>query len=191
MPQARVGLGDPVELRALTAGEITGVLPQRVARFGDVLRVAGRASLAGEAETAGGATAFGLVPGAAPFDIERFDRPRDNMERIGAPHRVRGPVGDDAGDPVSHISRNMGEQRGSFGTELVEEHFQGGVVAARSGPHQPATVMVHDDDQVAVAAFVGDLVDPDPTQPVETIDGRVDVRVHARHDRPDRAPRDA
>ena len=35
-PQSRVGLGDPVELGALTAGEIAGVLPQRVARFGDV-----------------------------------------------------------------------------------------------------------------------------------------------------------
>ena len=83
-PRARVGFGDPVELVALAASEITGVLPQRVARFGDVLRVAGRASLPCEAETASGATTFGLIPGPAAFDIERFDRPGDNVERIGA-----------------------------------------------------------------------------------------------------------
>ena len=149
------------------------------------MRVAGRASLPSEAETAGGATAFRLVPGAAAFDIERFDRPRDNMERIRAADRVRSPLRDDAGDPVRHVSRNMGQQRGSFGAEFVEEHFQGGVVAARSGPHELAAVMVNDDDQVSVAALVGDLVDPDPAQPVQSVNGRVDVGVHARDDRSD------
>ena len=41
-PESRVGLGDPVELVALPAGEVTGVLPQRVAGLGDVFGVAGR-----------------------------------------------------------------------------------------------------------------------------------------------------
>ena len=94
------------------------------------------------------------------------------MERIGAAHRVRGPLGDDPGDPVGHISRNVGEQRRAFGAELVEEHVQRGVVAARAGPHQPAGVVIDDHDQIAVPALVGDLVDPDPAQPVEAIDGR-------------------
>ena len=40
-----------------------------------------------------------------------------------------------------------------------------------------------------MAALVGDLVDPDPPQPVESINGRVDVRVDPGDDRPDRAPR--
>ena len=101
------------------------------------------------ADLAGGATTFGCVPRAASFDVERVDCPGDDMERIGAAQRVRSPAGDDSGDPVGHIGRNMGEERGSFGTELVEEHFQGGVVAARSRPHQPATVVIDDHDQVA------------------------------------------
>jgi hypothetical protein len=83
----------------------------------------------------------------------------------------------------------VSEQRGSFGAELVEEHFQGGVVAARACPHQPAAVVIHDHDQVTVSALAGDLVDPDPVQAVETINGRVDIRVPARHDRTHRPPR--
>ena len=38
-------------------------------------------------------------------------------------------------------------------------------------------------------ALVGDLVDPDPPQPVEAVDRGVDVRVDACHDRSDRPPR--
>ena len=79
-------------------------------------------------------------------------------------------AGNDPGDPVGHVSRNMREQRRPVGAELVEEHVQRGVVAAGPGPHEPAAVMIDDHDQIAVAAFVGDLVDPDPAQPLETID---------------------
>src|SRR5437667_9099782 len=76
-PEPRAGLGDPVELVALPAGEITGVLPQRIAGLGDSLRVAGRAALAGE--TNGRAPTFRVVPRAASFDVERLDRPRDDV----------------------------------------------------------------------------------------------------------------
>ena len=86
------------------------------------------------------------------------------MERIGAPQRVGGPASDDTGDPVGHIGRNIGEQRRAFGAEFVEEHVQRGVVAAGSGPHEPAAVMIDDHDQIAVPALVGDLVDPDPAE---------------------------
>jgi len=53
-PQPLVGLGDPVELVALAAGEVTGVLPQRIASLGNVLGVARRArreSVAGSKAT--------------------------------------------------------------------------------------------------------------------------------------------
>ena len=75
-------------------------------------------------------------------------------------------------------------------TELVEEHSERCLVATGPGPHEPARVVIDHDDQIPVPALVGDLVDPDPTQSIETIDRRVDIRVDARHDRPDRAPRD-
>ena len=55
----------------------------------------------------------------------------------------------------------MGELRRAFRTQRVEEHLEGGVVAARAGPYESAAVMVNDDDQIPMSALVGDLVDPD------------------------------
>jgi hypothetical protein len=82
------------------------------------------------------------------------------MKPIGAAHRVRGALSDDAADPVSHIRRNIRQQRRSIGTDLVEERVQCGVVASGSGPHQPAGVMVDHHDRITVPAVVGDLVAP-------------------------------
>jgi hypothetical protein len=113
------------------------------------------------------------------------------MERVRAAHRVRGAASNDASDPVGHIGRNMGERCRAFGTELVEEHVQRSVVAAGTSPHQVAAVMIDDHDQIAMPALVRDLIDPDPAQPVQPIDRRVHISVHARDDGADRAPRDA
>jgi hypothetical protein len=101
-----------------------------------------------------------------------------------------GPAGHDPGDPVSHVGGHVGQLGGALGAALVEEHPEGGVVAARAGPHQPAGVVIDNHDHVAVPALVGDLVYPDPTQPVEPVDASVDVGVDAGDDRPDAAPRD-
>jgi hypothetical protein len=101
-----------------------------------------------------------------------------------------GALDHDPGDPVSHVGGHVGQVGGALGAELVEEHPEGGVVAAGAGPHQPAGVVIDNDDQVAVPALVGDLVDPDPAQPVEPVDASVDVGVDAGDDRPDGAPRD-
>ena len=46
------------------------------------------------------------------------------------------------------------------------------VITTRSGPHQPAGVMVDHDGQVSLPLAMRDLVDPDPLQPVEQIDLR-------------------
>jgi hypothetical protein len=50
--------------------------------------------------------------------------------------------------------------------------------------------MVDDHDQVVVPPLVGDLVDPDPAQPIEPIHDGVDIGVDPGDDRPDRPPRD-
>jgi hypothetical protein len=113
------------------------------------------------------------------------------MERVGAAHGVRGAAGLDPGDPVRHFGRDVGQLGGAFGAELVEEDVQSGVVAARSRPHQTAGVVIDHDDEVAVAALVGDLVDPDPAEPVEPVNSSVDIGVDAGDDRPDGAPRDS
>src|SRR5207244_1331947 len=140
-PQPLVGLGDPVELVALAASEVAGVLPERIASPGNVFGVAGRTRMTA-ADLAGGATTFGFVPRAASFDVERVDRPGDDVEGIGTAHCLRRAAGDDPGDPVGHVRRNMGELGGAVGTELIKEHVQRGVVASGTSPHQPAAVMV-------------------------------------------------
>ena len=101
-PESRVGFGDPVELLMLAWVEVVGVLPQCVARPGDVSGVAGGPSPPARRRL--DLAAFGLVPGSASFHVESLDRPSDNMERVGATDRIRGPPGHDAGDPVGHIS---------------------------------------------------------------------------------------
>ncbi len=85
----------------------------------------------------------------------------------------------------------MGDLGGSLRAERVEERIQRGFVASWRGPHQCPGVVIDHDRQVAVAALVGDLVDPDPTQPGEAIHPHVDIGRDPRHDRPNRAPRDA
>ena len=116
--------------------------------------------------------------------------PVERALRIRVSHRVGGPLLDDAGDPVSHVSADVGQLGAALLAELVEEHVEGGVVAAGAGPHQRAGVVVDDDDQVAVPALVGDLVDPDPAQPIEAVHDGVDIGVDPGDDRPDGPPCD-
>jgi hypothetical protein len=49
--------------------------------------------------------------------------------------------------------------------------------------------VINNDNQVAVPAFVGDLIDPDPTQTPKAIDGGFDVTVDTGDDRPNGPPR--
>jgi hypothetical protein len=55
------------------------------------------------------------------------------VERVGALHRVRASFGDDLGDPVRLIGRNMGDHRATFGAEQVEELPQRGPISSRPG----------------------------------------------------------
>jgi hypothetical protein len=67
---------------------------------------------------------------------------------------------------AAHVDGNRPDRLAAV-AELVEERLQGGAVAARSDPDDPAAVVVGDDGQVAVAAPVRHLVDADPRQPVQ------------------------
>jgi len=73
--------------------------------------------------------------------------------------------------------------------EFVEEHVEDGLAATGSGPDKTARIVVDNHDQVTVRAFVGDLIDPDPTQTRQTINGGFYIVVDAGDDRPDRPPR--
>ena len=68
--------------------------------------------------------------------------------------------------------------------------MHGGAVAAGTGPHQSAAVVVDHDSQVFVAALVGDLIDPDPPQAGERVDPGRGVGPHPSDDRSDCAPGD-
>ena len=84
----------------------------------------------------------------------------------------------------------MGDLGTALGTQRVEKPPQGGGVAARRGPHQPAAVVVDHHRQIFVVALVGDLIDADPAQTREPVDSLLGVGPHPGHDRPDGAPGD-
>ena len=111
------------------------------------------------------------------------------MERVRATDRIRGTTGHGFGDPVSHISRNMGDFGCSPLSEFVEEHIQRSLGPARAGPHETAGVMVNNHNQVTVSPLVGDLIDPDPSQTIKTVDVGFDVCVDSGDNRSDRPPR--
>jgi len=113
------------------------------------------------------------------------------VERVGALHRGRATLGDDLGDPVRLIGRHVRDRGAALGPEQLEKRAQRGPVAAGCGPEQPARIVVDDDGEVAVPAFVGDLVDADPGQPIQPVTQGLYVRPDPGDDRPDGAPGDA
>ena len=155
--QPRVGLGDPGQLGLLPDREVLGVLPQRVAGMLQRLRVSRCA-----AGTALGGRSAGLVPGSSADLVEGVGGPPDDVEGVGAADRVGAVVGDHSADPVRTVGGDVGDLAAPLLTEGVEEALEGGLVPAGGGPDQPTGVVVDDHGQVAVAALVGDLIDPDP-----------------------------
>jgi hypothetical protein len=135
--------------------------------------------------------AAGLVPGFPADLVEGLGGPLDHVERIGALHRGRAAFGHHLGDPVGLIGENVADQHATFGTELVEEAAQRGPVPARRGPHQPPRIVINDDGDEPMPALVGNLVDPDPGQPVGAVTELLDVGPDPADDRPDGAPGDA
>jgi hypothetical protein len=86
------------------------------------------------------------------------------VERIGAQDGLRRAGGGGPGDPVRAVGGQVGEQSGAFLAELVEECVHGAGLAAGRSPDQQPGVVVDHDDQVLVAALIGDLVDADAAQ---------------------------
>ena len=130
----------------------------------------------------------GPWPGPARCRAPRW--PGHDVERIRAAHRVRAALGDDIGDPVRRIRRDVRDQRAALETELVEEPPQRVGVASGRGPHQPPSVMIDHHGQVVVMALVADLIDPDPAQSRELVNPGGRIGGDPGDDRPDGAPRD-
>ena len=76
----------------------------------------------------------------------------------------------------------------AFFSELVEEPVKSSFAAAGSDPGETAGVVVNNNDQIPVPAFVGDLIDSDPPQTLKTIHSCFDIVVDSGDDRPDSPP---
>ena len=111
-----------------------------------------------------------------------------HVERIRTADRARTAPGHHVGDPAGRIRGDVGDL--PRGPQRVEEAVQGGVVAARDRPDQPAAVVVDHHRDVVVVTLVGDLVDADTPQPGKPVNGLVHIGPHPRHDRPHGAPGD-
>jgi hypothetical protein len=148
-----VDLCDAGELAALAHGQVLGVLPQREP---GTLELAGQRRL--PAPPCG-------VPGLAADLVQRIGRPPHDVKGVQAQHDCRAAAGDRVGDPGGRIRAHMGELAGAIGSEGIKEAFQGLLIVAGRGPHQPAGVVVDHHGQVAMALAVGDLVDADAPQP--------------------------
>jgi hypothetical protein len=101
--------------------------------------------------------------------VESLGGPADDVERVEADDRL-GRLGAQGGvDPLGAVGRHVRDQLGPLGTEGVEERLDGGGVTTGRRPEGPPGVVVGDRRQVAVPPAVGDLVDPDPGDPIVAV----------------------
>src|ERR1700716_2848072 len=121
----------------------------------------------GEPVIAGVTRAAGVVPRFATHCIECLGGPADDVKRVSASDSFWASIADHVSDPFGPVRADMGDLGASTlprCLQRIEEGVHGRAFPARTGPHQPAAVVVYHDGQVLVAALVGDLVDPDPLQ---------------------------
>jgi hypothetical protein len=69
------------------------------------------------------------------------------------------------------IDRHRPDQPAPLWPQRPEERGSGLFAATACRPHQPAGVVVGDAHQVPVAFAVGDLIDPDPGEPILSVAG--------------------
>ena len=112
-----------------------------------------------------------------------------HVERVGAQDGGGTAGRDHPGDPGGRVGADQPDLLATLGTKRVEEAAQRRRVVAGRGPHQPAGVVVDHHRQVPVAPLVGDLVDPDPAQPLQPVAGLLGIGRHPGHDPPHRRPR--
>lgn len=85
----------------------------------------------------------------------------------------------------------MRDQRAPFVAEFGEEPPQRLLVAPFGCPHQPAAVVIHDHDEVLVAAPEGDLIDTNPPQPRQHVLPCAETVTHPGGYPAHRSPRDS
>ena len=95
------------------------------------------------------------------------------MKRVEADLGVRAALGDRAGDPVGHVAGDELDLLAALFAEQIQELLDRLAVAAGSGPHQPAGVVVDHDGEVSLAFADRDLIDPDPLEPREQVAPRL------------------
>lgn len=171
--EAAVDRGDRGELRLLAFAQPLGPLPERPAR---ALQPARPGLVARPA---------GLVPDLAPHLVERVTGQGDDE----AERRLRALLAHGAGDPLAHIAGDELELRFPLAAQLLEEAGDRLLVAPVGRPDQSAAVVVDDTGDVALALAIGELVDPDPAQPLQPVTApRLLVSDHPLNDPAHRQP---
>jgi hypothetical protein len=112
------------------------------------------------------------------------------MERIGAQRRPGTPSPHDPGNPLGRVGGDKRDRRAPLGPEGIEERLEGRLRSTVGGPHEASGVMVDDDHEIALAAPVADLVDPDPDETGERVASGPRVGDDPGDDRSDRPPGD-
>src|SRR5664280_927811 len=143
--EAVVDLGDPGQLGRLLVGEVFGVLPQRVPGVFEVAGVPAGPLLAGRVPCLAANLVQGVC-GAPP----RCGTDLRTARRWGTCRRPRRRS-------TSRRRRDVRDGGTPRFTEGGEELRQRLAVSTRRGPHQPATVVIHDESDVSVPALVADL----------------------------------
>ena len=141
---------DAGELQLLAFGQVPRVLPEREP---------------GAFELFGGlglALAARVVPHFAADLVERVGGELDQVERVVADVRVRAALADRPGDPRGHVAGHELDLVAAVFPEQIQELLDCCLVAAGTGPHEAAGVVVDHDREVSLPFANRDLIHPDP-----------------------------
>lgn len=109
------------------------------------------------------------VPCPTLQDVERVGHPSADVERIQTQLRVRTGVERAFGDQFGRVRADQADLASTGRLQQVNEFLQRLTVMTVRGPCQVAGVVIEDNHQIVVTAPIRDLIDADPSQPVEGI----------------------
>ncbi len=176
--EGTVGLLDLSERDSLVLGQVLGVLEDGVA-----------GSLDGDCVAPQAASAC-LVPDASSDLVDGIGRPLHDVEGVHAHLGLGAALADDV--LIGHAGVHADELDGSapLGPEGVEEGIERNLVLAFVGEEEAARVVIDDDREVAMAATIADLIDPDALDAGKEIAVGSSLAGHALDDAADGPPDD-
>ena len=108
------------------------------------------------------------------------------MKGVSAQGGVRTALLHRSSDPGCAVGAHVRDSCGSLLAEKVKDAVPGNGIRPVDGVDQPATIMVDDHEQVAMATSIGDFVDADSRDALEEV-----ITVHVGYDPGDDLPNGA